>query len=515
MLSTAARKALPSIPARRKRIRFLVPASISGRARGYIVAVPSRHISGRAYAWSVDHHPADTPIAEAPAWLLAKLAPMPSRQAEAPHLPQPHQNWLKLTREPVTEYRDLACARFCGYLVCHLIPWSHSTSCSGGTISSAGRRSRPPRCIVSGAASSTATPNASTPKRRTMRDADDVEAIRNARASHRWANRDEPAEDAAPKLVRISLARYDTEPIPEREWGVRDRFPRRNVALLSGEGAIGKSVLFLQLGIAHVLGRDWLRSLPERGRSSSSTAKTRKPNWCADYSRSSKATTRALATSQTTCTSSPWSTAETTRYWRGLDRSGRIVPTPLFHELMAEVREIQPICTVIDNVADVFGGSEIDRSQVRQFVALMRQIAIGANGYVIMSAHPSLTGIASKSGLSGSTQWHNSVRARAYMHTRRRPAMTRTGSRRVHEVELQRAGRANRIAMGERPVRADPGAERAGAGGAACGGRCAVPGIARQMDGQGREPQPKAERQQLRSDAVCRDRGEQGSKVYR
>jgi RecA-family ATPase len=71
---------------------------------------------------------------------------------------------------------------------------------------------------------------------------------------------------------------------------------------------------------------------------------------------------------------------------------------------------------VIDNVADVFGGSEIDRSQVRQFVALMRQIAIAANGYVIMSAHPSLAGIVSKSGLSGSTQWHNSVRARAYMH---------------------------------------------------------------------------------------------------
>jgi RecA-family ATPase len=68
-------------------------------------------------------------------------------------------------------------------------------------------------------------------------------------------------------------------------------------------------------------------------------------------------------------------------------------------------------------VADVFGGSEIDRSQVRQFVALTRQIAIAANGYVIMSAHPSLAGINSNNGLSGSTQWHNSVRARGYLHT--------------------------------------------------------------------------------------------------
>ena len=68
---------------------------------------------------------------------------------------------------------------------------------------------------------------------------------------------------------------------------------------------------------------------------------------------------------------------------------------------------------MIDNVADVFGGNEIDRSQVRQFVRLMRRLAIAADGYVIMSAHPSLQGISSKSGLSGSTQWHNcSPRAR-------------------------------------------------------------------------------------------------------
>src|SRR5262249_9784856 len=37
-----------------------------------------------------------------------------------------------------------------------------------------------------------------------------------------------------------------------------------------------------------------------------------------------------------------------------------------------------------------------------------------SNSAVIISAHPSLTGISSGSGLSGSTQWHNTVRARAY-----------------------------------------------------------------------------------------------------
>jgi RecA-family ATPase len=40
-----------------------------------------------------------------------------------------------------------------------------------------------------------------------------------------------------------------------------------------------------------------------------------------------------------------------------------------------------------------------------------------ANAYVIVNSHPSLTGINSGSGLSGSTGWHNSVRARAYLTT--------------------------------------------------------------------------------------------------
>jgi RecA-family ATPase len=42
---------------------------------------------------------------------------------------------------------------------------------------------------------------------------------------------------------------------------------------------------------------------------------------------------------------------------------------------------------------------------------------------LILNAHPSLTGINSGSGLSGSTGWHNSVRARMYL----KPAETEKG----------------------------------------------------------------------------------------
>jgi hypothetical protein len=48
------------------------------------------------------------------------------------------------------------------------------------------------------------------------------------------------------------------------------------------------------------------------------------------------------------------------------------------------------------------------------FCTLMRGLAIASRSAVIVSSHPSLSGVQSDSGLSGSTAWHNSVRARMY-----------------------------------------------------------------------------------------------------
>jgi hypothetical protein len=90
---------------------------IDVRARGgYIVAPPSRHISGRYYAWSVDHHPADVPLALPPDWLIEKLGPK-ARPANGSVLPVPSAEWEALITGAVTEYRDMAVARLAGHLL--------------------------------------------------------------------------------------------------------------------------------------------------------------------------------------------------------------------------------------------------------------------------------------------------------------------------------------------------------------------------------------------------------------
>ena len=92
------------------------------RARGgYIVAPPSRHISGRSYGWSAD--PQNTPLAPAPGWLIERLAERTtaptSSDDNGPHAPIPPDAWSQLTRQPISEYRDAVAAKIAGHLFRH------------------------------------------------------------------------------------------------------------------------------------------------------------------------------------------------------------------------------------------------------------------------------------------------------------------------------------------------------------------------------------------------------------
>jgi RecA-family ATPase len=97
------------------------------------------------------------------------------------------------------------------------------------------------------------------------------------------------------------------------------------------------------------------------------------------------------------------------------DRKGMLTATPIFAKLEAETRSLRPKLVVIDPSADVFGGDEINRSQVRKFVSMLRGLAIDFDCAVLLLSHPSLTGLNSGTGTSGSTAWNNSVRSRLYL----------------------------------------------------------------------------------------------------
>jgi RecA-family ATPase len=78
-------------------------------------------------------------------------------------------------------------------------------------------------------------------------------------------------------------------------------------------------------------------------------------------------------------------------------------------------RVLRPRLILLDNSADIFGGNENDRAQVRQFIGLLRGLAIASGAAILLTSHPSLTGMNTGSGLSGSTAWNASVRSRLYL----------------------------------------------------------------------------------------------------
>ena len=97
-------------------------------------------------------------------------------------------------------------------------------------------------------------------------------------------------------------------------------------------------------------------------------------------------------------------------------KNGKVQPTLRYQQLREAAGDIKPKMIGIASSANVFAGEENIRPQVQQFIGLLTKIAIVANGSVVLVSHPSLTGINTDTGLSGTTAWHNSVRARAYMN---------------------------------------------------------------------------------------------------
>lgn len=224
-----------------------------------------------------------------------------------------------------------------------------------------------------------------------------------------------PADHRPLRSLIINIAPWDNEEPPDQEWGVYNRYPARQTGILSGEGAIGKSSTLLHLCASFTIRhKDWLGALLDHG-----------PALFIDCEDELQVLWRRLV---------PIARFHGVRfadYIKGglhlvslvehdpvlafASRSGKIEVTPRYNELLEMAGDLKPKCIAIASSANVYAGSEIDRAQVQQFTGRLTKIARIAGGVLLLAQHPSLTGISSDSGLSGSTQWHNAVRARGYM----------------------------------------------------------------------------------------------------
>jgi len=233
----------------------------------------------------------------------------------------------------------------------------------------------------------------------------------------RFAPGQKRANGKAPRciatLTTIAASDLAGLPIPPRPWHVDGLIPGRTVTGLSGDGGTNKTTLALQLCVATAAGAKWIGRNTAPGRAAFLSAED---------------DTDELHRRVVQITSGEGIDLTGLHDFRliplagkdavlgaPLGRTNAIQPTALWRSVCAFVEEWRPKLLVLDTLADVFAGEEISRVQSRQFVSLLRGLAIEHDLAVLVLSHPSLTGLNSGTGTSGSTGWNNSLRSRLYI----------------------------------------------------------------------------------------------------
>ncbi len=218
--------------------------------------------------------------------------------------------------------------------------------------------------------------------------------------------------EKAEALTFLNPADWHGKPIPQRAWYAEGLIPLRQVTILNGDGGVGKSLLALQIAAAGALGVGTLDIDPAAGRVLYVGAEDEADEFhrrLVDISKAYGKDLRDLLNFRLL------PLADRDALLSIPDQRHNMQPTQLWASIVDQAGDFRPRLIVLDTAADLFGGDEIKRGQVRQFIAMLRQVAIGLDCAVVLLAHPSVQGMQTGTGSSGSTAWNNSVRSRLYM----------------------------------------------------------------------------------------------------
>ena len=208
------------------------------------------------------------------------------------------------------------------------------------------------------------------------------------------------------------FARLD---VPPQQWIVRDMIPADEAILNNGDGGTGKTTTMLQLAASVASGKDWLGKTIECG------AQRVIFFSCEEDIKKVKLKLAPVIESEKSPYDLSWSDLSNLKVIGLKDRdltvaklnpkTGSIVATEIYDYFAKMIREFEPHLVIIDALYDVYGANENDRAQVRKFVSLVRKFcSIKPPCAVIVLGHPSMTGINTGTGTSGSTGWRNAFR---------------------------------------------------------------------------------------------------------
>jgi len=218
--------------------------------------------------------------------------------------------------------------------------------------------------------------------------------------------------DATPNLPLTDPSIFEGR-APDRRWLVQDWIPWGHVTMLSGDGGIGKSLLLQQLLTCAAIGQDWLG----QGVTPVKTLGVFCEDDVDELHRRQDAINQLYGIEYKDLANMRWMCR------LGMDNAIMIFPqrdspgdrTVFCQQVVNTTKEFGAHLIGLDALHDLFSGNENARPQARQFIHTLSFIAAEIDGAVLLTAHPSLSGLSSGSGMSGSTAWNNAVRSRLYL----------------------------------------------------------------------------------------------------
>lgn len=218
-----------------------------------------------------------------------------------------------------------------------------------------------------------------------------------------------PPEGSDTRFEYASFADLHDNPPAQREWTLREWLPRATLALMSGPGGIGKSLLGQQIATAVATGDEMFGCESTQGPVIGF--------FCEDSNEELRRRELSIINGK------GWQPSvlrdlhlqgrqglENTLANFGPDRI--LVMTGLLRHIESECERIRPVLVILDNVAQMFGGIENDRHQVTVFCNRLTAIAMKFNCSVLLLGHVAK---AEGSEYSGSTAWEAAVRTRLWM----------------------------------------------------------------------------------------------------
>lgn len=225
-------------------------------------------------------------------------------------------------------------------------------------------------------------------------------------------------DDASAKVEwpgPLDLAALAIQQPPQPRFILPDWLPASYATMLAGHGGAGKSYIALALAVHIATGKPWCGMAVQRSRVMYLSCEDRLSvlHWrlrhICDHLEIDMATLAGWLDVRDLV-------GHDTIIWQP-DAPERT--TPVYDTLAGQFRQSRAQVLVIDGVTDAFGGDENNRWQVKAFVNALLALIDPEDGALLLQAHVnklSASTNGTSEGYSGSTAWHNAVRARWYLH---------------------------------------------------------------------------------------------------